>query len=278
MEMPRPTQDIPKAARRARAPSVISLWLAGTGLLWLLYLGVFLGTTGHGLAHSAVDALCNVVPLALLAIGVRAVLKGEVMRRPTPIQCLWHVALALCFAFTWYATLVLLLAVAGDLGGGGFHLVGFGGPALAWQAFQGLLIYATIAAICYAVRGGRDAASVTIVEQAARPAPLTRYLIRNDDEFTPIDVDAIVSITGAQDYSEVITAQGAHLVRLSLSEFEARLDPARFVRVHRSAIVNLHRLARTEPAGGGRLLVHMDNGDVIKVSRSGLQSLRKFMI
>ena len=43
--------------------------------------------------------------------------------------------------------------------------------ALTWQVFQGLLIYVAVAATCYAVRGGRDAASVTIVgEPQTAPA------------------------------------------------------------------------------------------------------------
>jgi hypothetical protein len=278
MHAPRAHAEPGHFARLTRSPSIGSLWLAGTGLLWLIYVFVFLGTTHHPLWRAAIDALCNVLPLSALAVAVRAVLKAEVMRRATWAQALWHGGLATAFAFTWYATLVLLLALADDLRGQGFTIVGFGGPALTWQVFQGLLLYATIAAVCYAVRGGREAASVTIVEERPAAAPLTRYLIRSDDELTPVDVADIISITGAQDYSEVATMSGQHLVRLSLAEFEARLDPARFVRVHRSAIINLHRLARTEPAGGGRLLAHMANGAVIAVSRSGVQALRKFVI
>ena len=278
MASSRPTPDPVSTARRASAPGIFSLWIAGTALLWLSYAFVFLGTRGGSPGRAAVDSLCNVLPLSLLAVAVRAILKGEVMRHTTWAQSLWHAALAIGFSFTWYATLLLLLALGDDLRGAGFHISGFGGPALTWQAFQGLLLYATIAAVCYALRGGREAASVTIVQEQPRPLPLTRYLIRNDDELTPVDVDDIVSIAGAQDYSEVVTRDGMHLVRLSLAEFETRLDPARFVRVHRSAIVNLHRLNRTEPAGSGRLLAHMDNGDVIKVSRSGMQALRRFMI
>jgi hypothetical protein len=278
MHAPRFPSEPIAAARPGRAPSIASLWLEGTGLLWLIYVFVFVGTTQSPFGRAAADAVCNVLPLSLLAVAVRAILKGEVMRRPTWVQALWHGGLAAAFSFTWYATLVLLLAVAVDLRGFGFRLEGFGGPALTWQVFQGLLLYATIAAVCYAVRGAREAASVTIVEERHPPQPLTRYLIRADDELTPVDVDDIVSITGAQDYSEVATCDGQHLVRLSLAEFETRLDPARFVRVHRSAIINLHRLARTEPAGGGRLLAHMINGDIVAVSRSGVQALRKFVI
>lgn len=279
MTAPPPPADSLRIAGSPAAPSIVALWLAGAGLLWALYAFVFVGTTNSSVGQAVGDAFCNVLPLSLLAIGVRAVLKAEVMRRSTATQTLCHAALAIVFSFTWYATLVLLLALSGDLRGWGLRITGFHGPALTWQVFQGLLIYVAVAATCYAVRGGREAASVTIVEESqARPA-LTRYLIRQGEALTPVSVEEIVSISGAQDYAEVLTATGSrHLVRLSLAELEARLDPAQFVRVHRSALINLHRLVRTEPAGGGRLLAHMQGGETVPVSRTGVQMLRRFVV
>jgi DNA-binding LytR/AlgR family response regulator len=102
-----------------------------------------------------------------------------------------------------------------------------------------------------------------------------RYLIRNGDEITPVEVDDIVSIVGAKNDAEVTTLGGRHLVRLSFTGLEARLDPASFVRVRRSAIIDLRRLAKAEPAGAGRLLAHMITGELVPVSRSGAQSLEQ---
>lgn len=278
MHLPIPPLTRALHRRPAAAPTIVSLWLAGTALLWAAYVFVFMGTTAHGVMQAGADALCNVLPISLLAIAVRATLRAEVMPRSTPVQAAWHAGLAVAFSFTWYATLVLLLAVEGSLAGQGFRIPAFHGPALTWQVFQGLLVYTAIAAVCYAVRGGREAATVTIVEEPPAQPRLTRYLIRRDEDLTPVDVREIIMVTGAQDYSEVVTAKGRHLVRLSLTEFAARLDAADFVRVHRSAIINLHCLERTEPAGGGRLLAHMTNGETVAVSRSGVQALRKFVV
>ena len=94
----------------------------------------------------------------------------------------------------------------------------------------------------------------------------------------PVEVRRIVTITGAQDYSEVTTLEGRHLVRMGLGEFEERLDSHRFIRVHRSAIINFDHLDRLEPAGGGRMIAHMASGDSIEVSRSGAQALRSFIV
>lgn len=254
-------------------PTVISLWALGSCLLLVLYCLVFYQTTGETLSAAVIDALANVAPLAMLSAGLHAILRMHVIPRSVPVQAAAHAGLSLAFATTWYALVLVVLAFAKGLGGGGFAVSGFSGPAFTWQVFQGLILYAAVAATCYAVRGGRDAAAVTIIS-----APLERYLTKAGDEIVPVNVREIVSIAGAQDYSEVRTTSGRHLVRLSLNEFEQRLDPARFVRVHRSTIINLDRLTRVEPAGGGRMTAHMSSGDVIQVSRTGSQTLRTLMM
>jgi two-component system, LytTR family, response regulator len=106
----------------------------------------------------------------------------------------------------------------------------------------------------------------------------SRYFIRSGDEIQPVDVDLIVSIAGADDYAEVATLKGKHLVRMTLAEFEKSLDPARFIRVHRSRIVNFERIVRAEPAGNGRMLLHMEDGEAIVASRAGSRLLRDRVI
>jgi hypothetical protein len=103
---------------------------------------------------------------------------------------------------------------------------------------------------------------------------LSRYFVRIGEELRPLDIDTVVSIGGADDYAEVRTLAGKHLVRVTLAEFAKSLDPAKYVRVHRSWIVNTDRIARAEPAGGGRLLLHMETGQIISTSREGAKLLR----
>ena len=89
-----------------------------------------------------------------------------------------------------------------------------------------------------------------------------------------VDVDELVWVEAADQYVRLHTAEGAvHLLRDSLSALEERLDPARFLRVHRSAIVALDRVRRFERGpGGGRVLV--EGGAWIPVSRSRAAELR----
>jgi DNA-binding LytR/AlgR family response regulator len=133
-------------------------------------------------------------------------------------------------------------------------------------------------------RGGEDQTEIPIavmspdtseLEPATRAdAGISRYFVRIGEELRPLDVDTVVSIGGADDYADVRTLGGKHLVRVTLAEFANSLDPAKYVRVHRSWIVNTHRIARAEPAGGGRLLLHMETGQTISTSRDGAKLLR----
>lgn len=263
-------------SRRVPPPTVLTFWAGGTFLLWLLYTFVFTQTLGESITQAMLDGAASVLPLALLATAMHSLIKAQVMPRSVPVQTMMHAGLAIVFAVTWYALVLVMLAFFTGVQGGGFRVAGFSAVAFTWQVFQGLILYAAIAATCYAVRGGRQAAEVAIV---TAPPPLERYLTRTGEEMVPVSVRDIVAITGKQDYSEVQTLDGGrHLVRLSLGEFERRLDAARLLRVHRSAIVNFDHVARVEPAGGGRLLAHMATGEIVQTSRSGTQLLRQFVV
>ncbi|MDZ4273183.1 MAG: LytTR family DNA-binding domain-containing protein [Erythrobacter sp.] len=256
-------------------PSALTLWLCASAGVWAMYLLVFLQVPGNGLADSAIFALINVAPLAVLAAGVHWLIKRYLMQWSVAAQIIGHGAAGAAFAVAWFALVTSLLAVMNALiSGGAMEFAGFTGGAFIWQALQGLVLYWAIAATTYAVRGGRGAAPVTIVSAA----PLERYLTRTGDEIAPVNVRDIVLIAGAQDYAEVTTLTGMHLVRMSLGEFEQRLDPARFIRVHRSHIINIDHLAYAEPAGGGRLVAHMATGAAVPLSRTGSQALRQLIV
>lgn len=61
----------------------------------------------------------------------------------------------------------------------------------------------------------------------------------------------------------------------TLTQLEQRVDPAHFMRVHRSAIVNLDRLVRLEPLHGGRYRAVLSDGAKVEVSRNGSRRLRE---
>ncbi|MBX6364431.1 MAG: response regulator transcription factor [Gemmatimonadetes bacterium] len=104
---------------------------------------------------------------------------------------------------------------------------------------------------------------------AAAPAGryLTRLLVRRGGRMTFVPVDEIDWIA-ARDYCvEVHVGRESHVLRESLTELERRLDPERFVRVHRSALVNLLRVREIQPYFNGQYVLILRSGARVMVSR-----------
>lgn len=82
-----------------------------------------------------------------------------------------------------------------------------------------------------------------------------------------LPVDDIDWIGGAGDYSAVHAGERELLVNERLKELERRLDPSRFVRIHRSAIVNLDRVREARPLGRGDRELRLESGTTLRVAR-----------
>lgn len=263
--------------------------LGGRAFFGLAALFVFLGylfalrVSGNGeWGDSVLSSLRNLVPLALLTLAVRSILVGSVMRQLLWVQLACHILLAALFSLLWYWLLMVMIGLTAGESFTEFSVRPFfPGPAYAWQLLQGLTFYSLVAAITY-MRAKPDIPSLVMAESASgakeKEPGLSRYFIRQGEDIHPVDVAQVVSITGADDYAEVVTLSGRHLVRMTLGDFEKALESGTFVRVHRSRIVNVDRIARAEPAGGGRLLLHMENGEMIQASRAGSKLLRDRVI
>jgi two-component system LytT family response regulator len=88
-----------------------------------------------------------------------------------------------------------------------------------------------------------------------------------------VDTATIEWIEAADNYVVVHTTAGRHVVRETLTALRSVLDPARFERVHRSAIVAIERVAHLVPADHGDWMAHMKSGARVAVSRTYRQSL-----
>jgi DNA-binding LytR/AlgR family response regulator len=222
------------------------------------------------------NAVANVLPVVVLGFAVRLGLRRFVIARPPVIQVVAHLTLAILFSVLWFWLLMVLL---GALSGGNaveFTVRPFPGPAAAWQLFQGLAIYVALALTVHAEAIAERAPAAGVA--APEPVdPASRLFVRVDDEIRPLDTSRIILVRGADDYSEVVTAAGTHLVRLTLAALEKRLGD-RFIRAHRSLIVNADRIDRAEPAGGGRMLLRLENGETVTTSRTGARVLRERII
>lgn len=103
---------------------------------------------------------------------------------------------------------------------------------------------------------------------------LRRLFLRERDAILPLEVDRITRFEADGDYVLVHAGDRPYLVRLRLQDLEARLE-GRFLRVHRSHLVNLAHVRRFEPHDATRLAVIMADGTRIVASRSRSQELRR---
>jgi two-component system LytT family response regulator len=108
--------------------------------------------------------------------------------------------------------------------------------------------------------------------------PLQRILVRDAGRLVPISIGDVHCLEAEGEYVRVHAGPRRHLVRLPLGEFERRLDSARFVRVHRSHIVNLDHVRSMEPYDGARLEIRMQDGTRIVASRTRSKELRDLAI
>ena len=108
--------------------------------------------------------------------------------------------------------------------------------------------------------------------------PLTRLFVRDRDRIVPVAAADIERLEAADDYVEVHMKARSYLVYLTLNDFERRLDPERFIRVHRAHIVNLDFVKQLVPFDGSRMQVEMRDGTRILASRTRSKELRQLAI
>lgn len=108
--------------------------------------------------------------------------------------------------------------------------------------------------------------------------PLLRLFVRDRrGRVIRIPLSDITRLVGADDYVEVHNGKASYLVNVTLSEFERRLDPKHFCRVHRSAIVNLDKIVACRRVDR-RLQIELSDGSCVIASRAGSHHLRDLLV
>jgi two-component system LytT family response regulator len=121
------------------------------------------------------------------------------------------------------------------------------------------------------------AASVSAAAAALQPAsePFTRVLVRDQGKIFPLQVEAIEYLRSDSKYTALVSQGRSFLVRLPIASFEQRLDPLRFLRVHRSCIVNLDFVESMTPDENSQLIVQMRDGARMTATREVSKWLRE---
>jgi two-component system LytT family response regulator len=116
-----------------------------------------------------------------------------------------------------------------------------------------------------------DALAARMTELLAMLRPesgrLTRFLVRVGRKVVLVNADEVEWIEAADNYVQLHTAAGHHLLRETMKNLEKRLDPDAFVRIHRSAMVNLARIAELRPLPSGDYSVRLRSGATVSLSR-----------
>jgi two-component system, LytTR family, response regulator len=111
-------------------------------------------------------------------------------------------------------------------------------------------------------------------EEVRQPEERNRVVVREGGNIRIIPVHEIVYIEAYDDYVKIHTAKEMFLKKKTMSFYENALDPAQFVRVHRSYILQLPHLTRIEPLEKDSHVALLKNGVRIPLSKNGYLKLK----
>ena len=123
--------------------------------------------------------------------------------------------------------------------------------------------------------GTRPADLAPVLQSAARECkPLYLIVVKDGPKVTIVPLDKLDFIQAQDDYVLLKTEGRELLKQQTLSSLESQLDATRFIRIHRSYILNLERLARLEQDSKEHWEAVLRDGKRIPVSKTGYQRLR----
>lgn len=92
-----------------------------------------------------------------------------------------------------------------------------------------------------------------------------------------LDPDEIDWIEAAANYVKVVAGKDSYLLREGIGHLSERLDPARFVRIHRSTIVNVKRIKELQPCDNGEYIAVLRNGKELSCGRGYRPQLQQLL-
>jgi two-component system, LytTR family, response regulator len=115
---------------------------------------------------------------------------------------------------------------------------------------------------------------------AAARAPgqtLDRIVVRDGSKIHIIPIAKLDYVEAQDDYAALHSEKKSYLKQQTIASLETQLDPQRFVRIHRSYIVNLDRIVRIEPYTRDSRVVVLRDGEQLPVSRPGYARLKALL-
>jgi two-component system LytT family response regulator len=109
----------------------------------------------------------------------------------------------------------------------------------------------------------------------AHAGPTDRFVVRSAGRLVFLRADDVDWIEAAGNYVRLHVGATSHLVRETMAAIERRLDPAKFLRIHRSRIVNVERIDRLQPWLNGEYAVMLRTGTRLTISRGCRERLEE---
>jgi two-component system, LytTR family, response regulator len=110
---------------------------------------------------------------------------------------------------------------------------------------------------------------LTVLDAIANPRRyLSRLAIRSGERTIFLPIDDVEWVEAAQNYVRVHARQSAHLLHVAMNTIETSLDPERFVRIHRSHIVNLQHIRQLWTLAHGQYVVELNSGERLQSGRT----------
>jgi two-component system, LytTR family, response regulator len=110
---------------------------------------------------------------------------------------------------------------------------------------------------------------LTMLDAIAHPRRhLTRFAIRSGDRTLFVPVDSVDRIEALQNYVQLYAGETTYLLHVTMNALEASLDPTRFLRIHRSHIVNVQRVKQLWSLPHGQCLIELTSGQRLHSGRT----------
>jgi two-component system LytT family response regulator len=118
---------------------------------------------------------------------------------------------------------------------------------------------------------------ISLLQTLAPPSKkLTRVAVRSAGKTYFVELDDVDWIQSAENYVQLHTSTSRHLVHVPIQTLLETLDPERFLRIHRSMIVNLGQIKEIAPAAHGECVLTLNSGVRLQSSRTYSEALKRW--
>lgn len=106
---------------------------------------------------------------------------------------------------------------------------------------------------------------------------LDRIVVKTGQKIKVISIEQVEYLEAEDDYVMVYTGDGRYLKQMTMGYLDEHLDPAEFIRVHRSHIVRINQIVQLEPYDKETKVLVMKSGKKIHTSKAGMKRLREVL-